>query len=360
MTTRPHILLLFGTRPEAIKLAPVVEALKRVDELRVTVCVTAQHRELLDDALSTFGLVPDIDLDLMRHDQELAALTARVIGRTREVITAVEPDLVVVQGDTTSAMASALSAYFAAVPVAHVEAGLRTGHLDDPWPEEANRRLITQLATLHFAPTEAARSNLRAEGIDDAQIIVTGNTSIDALHAVTPSPSGVGEDDLLVTCHRRESVRDGFRTVIGILTAVASAFPGRRIVCPLHPNPRVHRPLVEALEALENVELRPPFSYREMIDAVARARVIMTDSGGLQEEAAWFGTPCLVLRRHTDRPESVAAGLAFETQLDSLRTVDLLREVFRSSSPRTRGAPVFGAGDASARIARELCRFFER
>ena len=355
---KPHILCVFGTRPEAIKLAPVIRALAQA-RVTLTVCATAQHRELLDGVLQTLGIRPDVDLDLMTPNQDLDALTARVLGRTKEVIESVRPDMVLVQGDTTSAMAAALAAFHAEVPVGHVEAGLRTGFIEDPWPEEANRRIITQVASLHFAPTERARANLLAEGVDAARIEVTGNTAIDALELVT-AQRGLHADGrtVLVTCHRRENYRDEFRSVVAVLQRISQSFPKLRFLCPLHPNPRVREPLCAGLAALPNFELCEPLDYPAMLGAIADARAVVTDSGGVQEEAAWYGTPALVLRDHTDRPESVDAGVAFVVGHDPQLALQILRRVL--GEPPRGGTHVFGDGDAAPRIVAFLQKWLNR
>ena len=352
MRSRPHILTIFGTRPEAIKLAPVILEIQRTREFRQTVCNTAQHRELVDGVLAAFGIEPDVDLDLMTTNQDLDALTARVLGRTKELVNGLRPDLVLVQGDTTSAMAASLATFHSGIPLGHIEAGLRTGHLSDPWPEEANRRIISQLATHHFAPTETARANLVREGIDPSSVTVTGNTSIDALHLVEAVDCDFGNDTVLVTCHRRENYRDEFRSVVSVLRALAAGYSSHRFVCPLHPNPKVREPLRRGLCGLPNFELREPFDYAQMLGAIRAASVIVTDSGGVQEEAAWYGTPTLVLREHTDRPESVELGLAHVVGHDAERASETFRAV-RDHEPLD-GTDVYGRGDAASQIYRRL------
>ncbi len=345
-----RLLIFAGTRPEAIKLAPVIlEARRRASSFETTFCVTAQHRELLDDALGAFGIRPDMDLDLMVPDQSLDALTARVLGGAGEVIAHSRPDVVIVQGDTTTAMASAVAAFHAGVPVAHVEAGVRSHDVDDPWPEEANRRLITQLATWHFAPTESAAEHLAREGVSAERVVVTGNTSIDAARLVEPRPSGLPEGAVIVTCHRRENLADDFAAAAAVVEAVAESQPSRRFVLPLHPNPRVREPLRRRLAGRQNLEFVAPLSYPQMLDALARCAGLVTDSGGLQEEATWFGKPCLVLRRTTDRPEAVAAGVAFETELQPRRAVAAF-ERFADWAPPQSTRTIYGEGRAASRI----------
>lgn len=350
MRHHPHILIAFGTRPEAIKLAPLVLELQAAD-LRVTTCAIAQHRDLLDAALGAFGIVPDLDLDLMVPDQDLGALTARILGRMCEVFAATQPDVLVVQGDTTSAMAAAIAATQARIPVAHVEAGLRTSTIADPWPEEANRRVITRLAAVHFAPTEHARTNLLAEGVHPGSIAVTGNTGTDAARLTTPVDAGIGADDVVVTCHRRENQRDDFQGAARFFREVAQARPDLRFVLPIHPSPRV-MVLADRLGAVANFSIVDPLPYPAMLGAIRAARAVITDSGGVQEESAWFGTPCLVTRAETDRPESVAGGGAAVVGLESRVALEALQALGRPS-PST----VFGDGHASVRIARQLAGY---
>ncbi len=366
MPSQGHILVVLGTRPEAIKLAPVILALRETP-WKTTVCATAQHRELLDGVLDVFGIRPDIDLDLMTDDQELNTLTARILGRMRNVLAETDPDLVIVQGDTTTAMAATLAAHHAAVPVAHVEAGLRTGSLDDPWPEEANRRIIGRIAALHFAPTEGARDNLLAENVDPESVVVTGNTGIDALQLVEPVDPGFDERTVLVTCHRRENQRDGYHAISRVFRRLADTFESSRFVFPVHPSPRVRQAFTEALGERPNVALVEPFDYPRMLGAIRDAHAVITDSGGVQEEAAWFGTPCLVVRPHTDRPESVEAGGAFVVGREPDAAVATLRTLEDPPAYRraARELAVFGEGDAAARIvealsARDISERFSR
>lgn len=349
MSLGPHILVAFGTRPEAIKLAPLVLELQTRRGVHVTTCAVAQHRELLDGALRAFGVRADLDLDLMVPDQELTSLTARVLGRMREVIEATRPDLLVVQGDTTSAMASALAAHQLGVRVAHVEAGLRTPTIEDPWPEEANRRIITRLAALHFAPTARAQQNLLDEGVARDRVHVTGNTGIDAARLTTPEDPGFEGGAVLVTCHRRSNHRDDFARARHFMTEVSEALPDVRFVFPAHPGPRVAS-LVAHLKTLANFRVVAPLPYPRMLGAIARARAVVTDSGGVQEECAWFGTPCLVARGTCDRPESLDSGNARLVGFDAQLTVQALR-----SAVRTASREVFGDGHASRRIADLLC-----
>lgn len=321
--TRKRVMVVVGTRPEAIKMAPVVTALKALPDIEVQVAVTAQHRQMLDQVLQLFGIVPDDDLDLMAENQGLPELFGRILSGMSGVLARRRPDLVLVHGDTSTTLAAALAAYYARIPVGHVEAGLRTGDLYAPWPEEANRRLAGQLAAMHFAPTQRARANLLAEGVDDAAILVTGNTVVDALLEV----AGRIEDEpalrrelearfpfldparrmVLVTGHRRESFGEGFDHICHALRDLA-ARPDVQIVYPVHLNPNVQEPVNRMLAGLPGVHLLPPQDYLPFVYLMTRAHFILTDSGGVQEEAPSLGKPVLVMRETTERPEAVEAG----------------------------------------------------
>lgn len=318
------ILTVFGTRPESIKLAPL--ALKLRDDPRVDaqVCVTAQHREMLDQVLRLFGIEPEFDLDIMQPGQSLNQITARVIAGMDDVYAASEPDLVLVHGDTSTTFAASIAAYHRKVRVGHVEAGLRTGNLYSPWPEEANRKLTGAITTLHFAPTEGAANNLRAEGTPESNIIVTGNTVIDALLWVTRKietdqalaaelaaqfPTLSAERRMvLVTGHRRESFGDGFERICSALATLARENPDVDVVYPVHLNPNVQEPVKRHLGGVANVHLLEPLDYLPFVYLMMRSHFIITDSGGIQEEAPSLGKPVLVMRDTTERPEAVDAG----------------------------------------------------
>lgn len=312
-----------GTRPEAIKMAPVVSALAALPDIDVQVAVSAQHRQMLDQVLQLFGIVPDDDLDLMAPDQSLPDLFGRILSGMSGVIQRRRPDLVLVHGDTSTTLATALAAYYARVPIGHVEAGLRTGNLYAPWPEEANRRLVGPLAAMHFAPTGRSRANLLAEGVDDASILVTGNTVIDALLDVA---GRIGRDAtlkqqlearfpfldpgkrmVLVTGHRRENFGEGFESICGALRQLAGR-PDVQVVYPVHLNPHVQEPVNRILGGLPNMHLLPPQDYLPFVYLMTRAHFILTDSGGVQEEAPSLGKPVLVMRETTERPEAIEAG----------------------------------------------------
>lgn len=316
-------LLLFGTRPEAIKMAPVVyECRRRRDEIEPIVCLTGQHREMLAQVTDYFSLAADHDLDLMRPDQSLADLTARCLQGVDRLLEEVEPDCLVAQGDTTSVLAASLAAFYRRVPFAHVEAGLRTGDLQAPWPEELNRRVASLTATLHFAPTERAAASLRAEGVPPERVLVTGNTVIDALLWTLERERARSElwqrkyamlgsrRLVLITGHRRESFGRGLRSVCGAIADLSERFPDVRFVYPVHLNPNVRAPVQDILGGRANIHLTAPVPYPEFVWLMDRSTLIITDSGGVQEEAPSLRKPVLVTRETTERPEAVEAGAA--------------------------------------------------
>jgi UDP-N-acetylglucosamine 2-epimerase (non-hydrolysing) len=315
-----RILFVFGTRPEAVKLCPLVRHLRSLNgRFLVKVCVTAQHRDMLDQVLETFAVVPDYDLDLMQPGQTLASLTANILAALEPVLERERPDVAVVQGDTTTTMAGALGAFYHRIAVAHVEAGLRTGDLSQPFPEEMNRVLTTRLSALHFAPTSRAAAALEAEGVPPSRITVTGNTGIDAVLFVRDAldrgeltaPSWPWLDPtrrlVLVTSHRRENFGEGFRSAMRALGRLADR-DDVQIVYPVHRNPNVSGPAREMLARRPNVVLLDPAPYVPFVDLMRRSHLIITDSGGVQEEAPSLGKPVLVLREKTERPEAVEAG----------------------------------------------------
>jgi len=326
MSEQRTVLTVFGTRPEAIKMAPVVHAIAAHSDLRSVCCVTGQHRGMLDQVLDAFHLTPDHDLNIMKAGQDLSDVTARVLLGLREVIATEKPDAILVHGDTTSCLAATLAGFYARVPVGHVEAGLRTGDLTAPFPEEANRVLADQLCRWHFAPTERAADMLKGEGHEPSRIHVTGNTVIDALlwmakrvrkerdatwpeHYATAAPALASTGQiLLVTGHRRESFGGGFERICEALKQLANTLPEVHIVYPVHLNPNVQRPVREHLSDLDNVHLIEPLAYPDFVRLMDRATVILTDSGGIQEEAPSLGKPVLVMRETTERPEGVQAG----------------------------------------------------
>lgn len=363
-------MVVFGTRPEAIKMAPVVSALRADPDLETIVAVTAQHRQMLDQVLELFGIVPDEDLDVMQPGQTLPGLFSRILTGMTEAIEKHRPDLVLVHGDTSTTLAAALAAFYARTPVAHVEAGLRTGNLMAPWPEEANRRLVAPLARFHFAPTENAARNLRGEGTPEALIHVTGNTVIDALLEVTgrferePTlaqslaatlpPLDPGKRLVLVTGHRRENFGGGFEQICEALAALADR-GDTQIVYPVHLNPNVQEPVNRILGGRSGVTLIKPLDYLPFVYLMSRAHLILTDSGGIQEEAPSLGKPVLVMRDTTERPEAVDAGtvLLVGTSRDRiLEAATRLLDDAAAYEAMSRAHNPYGDGKASQRIAR--------
>lgn len=342
----PSLLFTFGTRPEAIKLVPLILEGVRRGAFDVRICVTAQHRSMLDQVLDLFAIRPDIDLEIMRENQSLADLTSAIVSRMDEVMRNLRPDCVVVQGDTTTTFTAALSAFYAKVPVAHVEAGLRSGDVHSPWPEEMNRRLTTHLASWHFAPTLRNRDNLRAEGIDDDRVWVTGNTGIDTLLHVNRQlafdsqlvehargslmrsgleffQSDGSRRIALITGHRRESFGQGLQNLCEAIRTLAESHPDTEFIYPVHLNPNVRKPVADILRtaALGNVHLLEPLEYLPFVALMSLASLIITDSGGIQEEAPSLRKPVLVTRDTTERPEGIEAGLVKLVGTDRRRIV---------------------------------------
>jgi UDP-N-acetylglucosamine 2-epimerase (non-hydrolysing) len=353
------ILLLYGTRPEAIKMAPVIEALRqRRDRFEVSVCTTAQHRELVDQVQGLFDLRADLDLDLMRPDQSLNELAGQAFAALDRVLVERSPDWLLVQGDTTTALVGALAAFHRRVRVGHVEAGLRTGDLCHPFPEEANRRAIDLVAAALFAPTERARAALLAEGVPAERIFVTGNTVVDALQRIAERMPDVADgSEVLVTVHRRESFGKPLREIFAALRELAVAFPAVRWVYPVHPNPNVRGPAHRLLAGLENLELHEPFDYLELVRRLRAARLVLTDSGGLQEEAPAFGKAVVVVREKTERMEGVEAGSALLVGTDRRRIVAEVSRLLTDEGARQRmagAANPYGDGRAAERIVGAL------
>ncbi len=354
-----RVLVLYGTRPELIKMAPVARVLRaRPERFAPVLCTTAQHREMLDQMQAVFGLRPEIDLDLMRAGQGLNDLAARALAALDPVLTEVAPDLVLVQGDTTTAMAGALAAFHRGVPVGHVEAGLRTGDLAQPFPEEANRRIIDLVSTLCFAPTEGAGRLLAAEGVPTQRIFVTGNTVVDALQWVAGLlPEEPARDEVLLTVHRRESFGAPLGAIFAAVRELAVRFPDTRWIYPVHRNPNVRGPAHAALAGLPNVELHEPFDYLDLVRRLRTVRFVVTDSGGIQEEAPAFGKPVLVLRETTERPEGVEAGVARLVGGDRERIVAEAARLLTDPAAHTamaRAVNPYGDGRAADRIAAAL------
>lgn len=377
MKKRLKVLVVFGTRPEAIKMAPLVEALKLSTFVTAEVCVTAQHREMLDQVLSLFDIVPDYDLNIMNSGQTLSDITARIITDMEPILKKSSPDVVVVHGDTTTTLSASLASFYAQIPVAHVEAGLRTGTIYSPWPEEANRQLTSVIADIHFAPTETSRDNLLREGVPSGKISVTGNTVIDALFlalkklnhssVLTQEVSSefefldLNQPVLLVTGHRRESFGEGFERICDALGDIAHKFPALQIVYPVHLNPNVQGPVRDRLENLPNVFLLAPLTYLRFCYLMQNSTIILTDSGGVQEEAPSLGKPVLVMRETTERPEAVAAGTVELVGTVPEKIVDKVSELLMNSksyAAMSEAHNPYGDGKASQRIVDFLLRKF--
>ena len=362
-----NILLVIGTRPEAIKMAPVILALKNESWANVRVLATAQHRHMLDQVNEFFGIVPDIDLNIMRSNQALTTLTARLLLELDNVLQAEKPDAVLVQGDTTTVMAMALACFFHRIPIGHVEAGLRTWDMQNPFPEEANRVIAAKLARWHFAPTEGSRQNLLKEGVSDADIFVTGNTVIDALLMTAAKdlsldvPVDPGKRLVLVTSHRRENFGKPFRNVCKALRTLAKNNPTVQFLYPVHPNPNVKDVAYEFLAGLQNFTLCEPLDYAPFIAAMKRAHFILTDSGGVQEEAPALGKPVLVLRDETERPEAVEVGVVKLVGASYERIVNEAQRLLDDEvaySAMARGVSPYGDGYAAKRIVSVLREHF--
>ncbi|MFP3476565.1 MULTISPECIES: non-hydrolyzing UDP-N-acetylglucosamine 2-epimerase [Burkholderia] len=367
------ILTVFGTRPEAIKMAPLVHALRGRSGVDCRVCVTAQHRQMLDQVLDLFEIKPDYDLNLMKAGQTLQSITCDIVNEITPVLASYRPDYMLVHGDTTTTFASALAAFYLKIKVGHVEAGLRSGDMHSPWPEEGNRKLTGQLADIHFAPTEASRENLVAERVRDEDIIVTGNTVIDALLSVTrrlehdealqrqmrdtfPALAG-GRRMVLVTAHRRENFGEGIRNICQAIRQLAAHYTDVDFVYPVHPNPQVKQPAEEILSGISNVHLLAPQDYLPFVYLMSRAALILTDSGGIQEEAPSLGKPVLVMRDTTERPEAVAAGTVRLVGSDSSRIVEACRQLLDDAvryEEMARAHNPYGDGRACERIVHHL------
>ncbi len=379
------VLLVFGTRPEAIKMAPLVKAFElHTAEFQTTVCVTGQHREMLDQVLNIFDIRPDYDLDIMKPGQDLYDVTARVLTGMRDVLSTVKPDVVLVHGDTTTSTATALAAFYQQIPVGHVEAGLRTHNIYSPWPEEMNRQLTGRLASFHFCPTRLSQQNLLSEGIDRNKTYITGNTVIDALHLVTRRIAGSpelrealnqriaaagydvnrlgGERRLvLITGHRRENFGDGFLRICRAIRTLSEQFPMVDFVYPMHLNPNVRRPINEIFGGegtkAGNLFFIEPQEYLEFVHLMQLSHVVLTDSGGIQEEAPGLGKPVLVMRDTTERPEAVEAGTVVLVGTDEARIVDGVSALLTNEATYHRMSQAvnpYGDGMACSRIVRTL------
>ena len=367
---RLQVGVVFGTRPEAIKLAPVIAALKDSKELQPFLISTAQHRSMLDQVIQVFGIEPDIDLDLMQPNQSLNGLTCRVLQAMESVLAANPLDCLMVQGDTTTAMAAALAAFHRKIPVAHVEAGLRSRDMMNPFPEESNRRLAGVVTSLHLAPTSIARDNLLAEGVAQSAIVTTGNTVVDAVKMLVDMkmadqdlPAGVPDDGsrlLLITSHRRESWGAELENICDAIQDLIAAFPDIRAIYPVHLNPNVRSTVMARLGNLSRVHLIEPVDYFGFLSLLRRCYMVLTDSGGVQEEAPTFGKPVLVLRRVTERPEASLIGLARLVGTSREAIVREASDILSSSvvyRTMSEGQNPYGDGRASERIVQSLSRW---
>jgi UDP-N-acetylglucosamine 2-epimerase (non-hydrolysing) len=372
-----RVLTIFGTRPEAVKMAPVIKALAASPQIESKICVTAQHREMLDQVLDLFAIHPDLDLNLMRPNQSLAELTAEIMTHLDPVLAQIQPDWVLIQGDTTTAMAASLLGFYRRIHIGHVEAGLRTGDKWQPFPEEINRRITGVVADLHFAPTQHSRKNLLAEGVPDWRISVTGNPAVDALQTITGMPPSSeaqallekldirpgGRQLILVTAHRRENLGKPLENICQALRTLAETYPERlQIIYPVHLNPNVQEPVHRLLAGVPNITLLPPLDYLPMVHLMKNATLVLTDSGGIQEEATSLKVPALVLRDKTERPEGVTAGVL---KLVGTETETILAEVRNLLENREAYLAMvnvenpFGDGHAAEKIVKALLEFRE-
>jgi UDP-N-acetylglucosamine 2-epimerase (non-hydrolysing) len=373
--TKKRILSVFGTRPEAIKMAPLALALKADPAFDARICVTAQHREMLDQILALFEIEPDYDLDLMRPEQSLHDVGARILAGLKPVLEDFAPDMVLVHGDTVTTFCASLAAFWCGIPVGHIEAGLRTYDMKAPWPEEANRRLTSTIATHHFAPTQQAADNLLSEGVTPAQITVTGNTVIDTLFWMRAKIDGDATMEegfkkkfgfldsekklLLVTGHRRENFGSGFEEICGAISTIARKHQDFEILYPVHLNPNVKEPVERLLGNLSNVHLIGPLDYAPFVYLMGRSHIILTDSGGIQEEAPSLGKPVLVMRDTTERPEAVEAGTVQLVGANAKQICSAVDELIGNPlhySAMSRAHNPYGDGEAVVRIIDQLKR----
>jgi UDP-N-acetylglucosamine 2-epimerase (non-hydrolysing) len=366
--SQKKILVVFGTRPEAIKMAPLVLGFQKNDFFDVKVCVSGQHREMLDQVLEVFQIVPDFDLDIMTANQSLAIVTSNILLSLPSVIDSFKPDLMLVHGDTSTTFAAALSGYYAGIKVGHVEAGLRTGNIRSPWPEEGNRKLVSAIADLHFAPTAVSQKNLIDEGVPKSDVFITGNTVIDALimsiKKLDENPSlrnsyvsnypfmDGSKKIILVTGHRRESFGKGFESICHALADIAKKYPDIAIVYPVHLNPRVREPVERILGRVKSVHLIEPLSYLPFVFLMEQSSIILTDSGGIQEEAPTLGKPVLVMRDTSERPEAVNAGTAVLVGSSRLSIVSEVSRLLDSNDQTAFQDKVnpYGGGDSAKQI----------
>lgn len=364
------VMSVFGTRPEAIKMAPLVKAIQADPELESVLCVTAQHREMLDQVLELFELTPDYDLNVMKPNQTLSMITANVLTGMEEVLVKEKPDIVLVHGDTSTTFTAALAAFYQKIKVGHVEAGLRTYDMYSPFPEEVNRVLTGHLASIHFAPTERNRQNLLREGVSDDRIAITGNTVVDALLEVAGKPYEFEDETLknidfenkrviTVTCHRRENLGEYMVNIFSAIRDIAEEFDDVEVIYPVHLNPKVRETANQILSGISNVHLIDPLGYQPFVNLMARSYFIITDSGGMQEEAPSLGKPVLVVRKETERPEAVAAGTVKLAGVERETIAGLARELLvdpAAYADMSEASNPYGDGTASAQIVQVLKR----
>jgi UDP-N-acetylglucosamine 2-epimerase (non-hydrolysing) len=372
------ILSVFGTRPEAIKMAPLVKALEKNDQINSKVCVTAQHREMLDQVLEIFSIKPDYDLNVMKSGQTLADTTALILKSLTPVLMEFKPDMVLVHGDTLTTLSASLASYYLKIPVGHVEAGLRTGDIYSPWPEEANRKMTSAITSLHFAPTSTAQENLLAEGANKDTVLITGNTVIDALFLIkgqlkndnallaqaTKNINFLNEDKrlILVTGHRRENFGSGLENICKALKTIAQEHPDCQICYPVHLNPNIKEPVNKLLSNISNIYLIEPQDYLSFVHLMDRAYIILTDSGGIQEEAPSLGKPVLVLRDTTERPEAVDAGTVRLVGTDAdtiISNVNTLLSDAEAYSAMSLASNPYGDGTAATKIVEAIISHFK-
>ncbi|HUI30058.1 MAG TPA: UDP-N-acetylglucosamine 2-epimerase (non-hydrolyzing) [Candidatus Acidoferrales bacterium] len=370
------ILFIFGTRPEAIKMAPLIKEVEKHKDFEAKICVTAQHRQMLDQVLKIFDIRPDYDLNIMTNNQSLFEITAKIIVRMQDVIAREKPDIVVVQGDTTTTFAASLAAFYMRTVVVHLEAGLRTGNKFAPFPEEINRRITSTIADIHLAPTPWAKDNLLKENIPPDNIFVTGNTVIDALFHVAEKLKTTGSNFdghfdgidfsrrvVLITGHRRENFGEGFKNICNAIRDLAAKFTDAEFVYPVHFNPNVRKPVNEILRGFKNVHLTEPLGYEPFVYAMEKCYLILTDSGGVQEEAPSLGKPVLVMRETTERPEAVEAGTVKLVGTDRKKIVDNVSMLLTDSKEylaMSRAHNPYGDGKASRRIVKIFEDYFKR
>jgi UDP-N-acetylglucosamine 2-epimerase (non-hydrolysing) len=372
------VLSIFGTRPEAIKMAPLVKALNEAEGIDAKVCVTAQHREMLDQVLDLFEIVPEYDLNIMKPGQSLYDVTTNILLGLKPILEEFKPDLVLVHGDTSTTLSASLAAFYQQIPVGHVEAGLRTGNLSSPWPEEGNRKLTGAITKLHFAPTQTSQQNLLNEAVSADDIVITGNTVIDALLQVVDKvktdtalistlKAKFPELDetkklILVTGHRRESFGGGFERICEALVEIATAHPDTQILYPMHLNPNVREPVNRILKNVDNVHLIEPQDYLPFVYLMNQAHIIVTDSGGVQEEAPSLGKPVLVMRDTTERPEAVEAGTVKLVGTDKARIVNEVNNLLTNAQEyqsMSRAHNPYGDGKACERIVAKIKQHFK-